>query len=186
MFNLLLGFLFSHPVRADVGVRPILPGGSNIQPEGETPIQMVDEVITMDIRLATEGDNDIIQLNPEAYGLQFQPLWYNYVSEVKANFTMNNPTTEDVNLTAWFPLASALESIAWNELNPDEIVPRIASFQVMVAGKPIEFATSELPNPKGVIDLHCRGRVSRLRSQRKGNGHPGQLPSTTADFRERQ
>jgi hypothetical protein len=149
MFSLLLGLLISHPVRADVGVRPILPGGSNIQPEGETPIQMVDEVITMDIRPATEGDNNIIQLNPDAYGLQFQPLWYNYVSEVQANFTMNNPTTEDVNLTAWFPLASALESVAWNELNPDEIVPRIAGFQVMVAGKTIEFATSELPNPKG-------------------------------------
>jgi len=148
MLNILLGLLISNPVRADVGVRPILPGGSNIQPEDETPIQMADEVIMMDVRPATEADNAIIQLNPEAYGLQFQPLWYNYISEVQANFTMNNPTTEDVSLTAWFPLASALENLSW-EINPDETVPRIASFHVLVAGKPIEYAVSELPNPKG-------------------------------------
>src|SRR4030043_2408923 len=90
VFYIFLGLLFSTPVKADVGVRPILPGGSNIQPEDETPIQMADEIIMMDVRPATEADNAIIQLNPEAYGLQFQPLWYNYISEVQANFTMNN------------------------------------------------------------------------------------------------
>src|SRR4030043_751983 len=109
VFYIFLGLLFSTPVKADVGGRPILPGGSNIQPEDETPIQMADEVVTMNIRPATEADNAIIQLNPEAYGLQFQPKWYAYVAEVRADFTMNNPTSEDVSLTAWFPLASALE-----------------------------------------------------------------------------
>jgi hypothetical protein len=144
----ILSLLIPSPVQADVGVRPILPGGSNIQPEDETPIQMADEVITMNIRPANEADNAILQLNPDAYGLQFQPLWYSYISEVKADFTMNNPTTEDVSLTAWFPLASALENVNW-EINPDEIVPRIASFQVSVDGNPIDYAVSELPNPKG-------------------------------------
>ena len=135
-------------VQADVGVRPILPGGSNIQPEAETPIQMASELVTMNVRLATQGDNSSIQLNPEAYGLQIHPIWYPVVSEVQAVFTMTNPTSDDVSLTAWFPLASALETVNW-ELNPDEIVPRIASFQVVVDGNPIDYTVTELPNPKG-------------------------------------
>jgi hypothetical protein len=61
---------------------------------------------------------------------------------------MRNPTDQDVSLTAWFPLASALNTVSW-ELNPDEIVPRIASFQVSVDGSPVEFTVSELPNPQG-------------------------------------
>ncbi len=145
---ILFGLLIPSPVQADVGVRPILPGGSNIQPEGETPIQMSAEIVTMNVRSATEADNVIIQLNPEAYGLQFQPVWYAFVAEVQADFTMHNPTSDGVSLTAWFPLASALESVSW-ELNPDEIVPRIASFHVAVDGDPIDYSVSELPNPKG-------------------------------------
>ncbi len=139
----------SSPALADVGVRPILPGGSSLHPDDETPIQMLDEVVTMDVRSATEADNTIIQLNPEAYGLQFQPVWYSYISEVQADFTMHNPTSEPVSLTAWFPLASALENVSW-EINPDEIVPRIASFKVVVDGIPVDYAVSDLPNPKGV------------------------------------
>jgi hypothetical protein len=146
--SILLGLNIISPILADVGVRPILPGGSNIQPEAETPIRMADEVVTMNIRLATEADNTIIQLNPEAYGLQFQPIWYPVVAEVQADFTMSNPTTDDASLTTWFPLASALENVSW-EINPDEIVPRIASFHVLVEGNPIDYAVSELPNPKG-------------------------------------
>jgi len=137
------------PALADVGVRPILPGGSSLHPDDETPIQMLDEVVTMDVRSAIEADNTIIQLNPEAYGLQFQPVWYSYISEVQADFTMHNPTSEPVSLTAWFPLASALENVSW-EINPDEIVPHIASFKVVVDGIPVDYAVSDLPNPKGV------------------------------------
>jgi hypothetical protein len=145
---ILLGLLISSPVQADVGVQPILPGGSDIKPEGETPIQMTEEVVTMNVRPATEADNTIIQLNPAAYGLQFEPVWYPMVAEVQAVFTMTNPTTDNVSLTAWFPLASALESVSW-EINPDEIVPRIASFHVAVDGNPIDYSVKELPNPKG-------------------------------------
>ncbi len=102
----------------------------------------------MNVRPATEADNSIIQLNPDAYGLQFQPIWYSYIADVQADFTMRNPTSEAVNLIAWFPLASALENVSW-EINPDETVPRIASFKVLVDGNPIDYTVSELPNPKG-------------------------------------
>ncbi len=145
-----IGLSFKLPglATADVGVHPILPGGSSIEPQQETPVQMADEVVTMDVRQATAADNTAIQLNPAAYGLQFQPVWYPLVAQVQADFTMHNPTTSTIDLTTWFPLASAMESVNW-ELNPDEIVPRIASFQVMVDGIPLEYATSELPNPQG-------------------------------------
>jgi hypothetical protein len=148
LVGIILTLLLTTPALADVGVRPILPGGSSLQPEAETPIQMADEVVTMNIRPATEADNAIIQLNPDAYGLQFQPIWYSYIAEVQADFTMRNPTSEAVNLIAWFPLASALENLSW-EINPDETVPRIASFKVAVDGNPIDYTVSELPNPKG-------------------------------------
>lgn len=148
LVGILLLLLIPLPAQADVGVHPVLPGGSNIQPEGDTPIQMAAEVVTMNVRLATEADNDILQLNPEAYGLQFQPIWYPVVAEVSAVFTMTNPTSDEISLTAWFPLASSLDSVSW-ELNPDEIVPRIASFQVAVDGTPLEYTVIELPNPKG-------------------------------------
>lgn len=145
---IVLGLLVLSPASADVGVHPILPGGSSLQPQEETPIQMAAEVVEMTVRPATEADNATIQLNPEAYGLQFQPVWYPAVAEVTADFTMRNPTHDALSLTAWFPLASALETVGW-ELNPDEIVPRIASFQVAVNGSPVDYAVSELPNPKG-------------------------------------
>src|SRR4030042_1671258 len=51
-------------------------------------------------------------------------------------------------MTAWFPLASVLEIVDW-ELYPNEIVPRIDNFQVSVDGNPVDYAVSELPNPKG-------------------------------------
>jgi hypothetical protein len=131
-----------------VGVRPILPGGSNIGPEDETPIQMAAETIEMTVRPATETDNAVITLNPRAYGLDNLPIWYSAIAEVQAGFNMLNPSDGDVSMTVWFPLASALENISW-ELNPDEIVPRIENFQVNVAGSPLEFTVEELPNPKG-------------------------------------
>jgi hypothetical protein len=143
-----VSLLVSSPVRADVGVQPILPGGSSIQPEEETPIQMAAERVKMTVRPATEADNAVIQLNPDAYGLQFQPVWFQAMADVEADFAMKNPTTETVSMTAWFPLASALENVGW-ELNPDEIVPRIESFQVMAGGDSVDYTVSELPNPKG-------------------------------------
>ncbi len=148
LVSLLLGLTLPTPANADVGVHPILPGGSNIEPEGDTPIQMAAEVVTMNVRLATAADNAILQLNPEAYELQFQPVWYPMVAEVQADFTMNNPTAGDISLTTWFPLASSMQSVSW-EINPDEIVPRIASFTVQVDGSPLDYATIELANPRG-------------------------------------
>lgn len=150
--GLLFGLLDPSPVRADIGVQPIFPGGSNIQPEAQTPIQMASELVTITVRQATAADNDILQLNPDAYGLQFQTIWYSYIAEVSAAFTMHNPTTQTISLTTWFPLASTLQSLSW-ELNPDEIVPRIASFQVVVDGATLNYTSSELPNPKGADRL---------------------------------
>ena len=113
----------SSQVRADMGVQPILPGGSDIKPEDETPIQMAAETVVMTVREATEADNASVQLNPAAYGLDPSSAWYPAVAEVQADFTMKNPTDGAVSMTAWFPLASALEIFSW-ELNPDEIVPQ--------------------------------------------------------------
>lgn len=143
-----LGLLVAAPVQADMGVHPILPGGSSLKPEDETPIQMAAETVVMTVRPATAADNAVVQLNPQAYGLLPDTVWYPAIAEVQADFTMRNPTSEAVSLTAWFPLASTLEQVGW-ELNPEEIVPRIASFQVTADGNPVDYTTSELPNPKG-------------------------------------
>ena len=134
-------------VRADVGVQPVLPGGSDLKPGEETPIQMAAEVVTMNVRAATQADNAIVALNPKAYGYADNP-WFRGVAEVEAVFTMRNPTTDTISLTAWFPLASALENADWN-FNPDETVPRIVGFTASANGVPLEITTSELPNPKG-------------------------------------
>jgi hypothetical protein len=146
--GIVLGALVSSPVRADVGVHPVLPGGSSLKPDDETPVEMAAETVVMNVRSATEADNAAIKLNPEAYGLQFQPVWFPFVAEVQADFSMLNPTKEAVSMTVWFPLASALKNVGW-ELNPDEIVPRIASFQVEADGKAVDYAVSELLNLQG-------------------------------------
>ena len=140
--------LAATPVRADVGVRPVLPGGSSVQPGEETPIQMAAEVVTMTMRQATEADNALVALNPDSYGFNIKPVWYEAVSEVDADFTMRNPTSDEVNLTTWFPLASALQNNDWN-FNPGEIVPYLESFQVSVNGNLLDVEVTELPNPKG-------------------------------------
>jgi hypothetical protein len=146
--GIVLVLLSPAPVHADVGVQPVLPGGSNIEPEGQIPIQMSSELVTMNVRSATETDNTIIHLNPQTYGIQYKPIWYSAVAEVTAEFTMTNPTSDSVSLTAWFPLASALDSVSW-QLNPDESPPYIASFHVTVDGNSLDYSVSELPNPKG-------------------------------------
>jgi Domain of unknown function (DUF4424) len=148
LLSITISLLIFWSARADVGVRPVLPGGSNIQPEVDTPIQMASEVVEMSVRAATAADNALIQLNPQSYGLDVRSIWYPAVAEVQADFTMRNPTDEEVSMPVWFPLASSLGTISW-ELNPDEIVPRIESFEVSVDGNPIEYTVSELPNPKG-------------------------------------
>jgi hypothetical protein len=141
-------WMLSISARADVGVRPILPGGSSLKPEEVTPIEMAAETVVFNVRSATPADNATLQLNPQAYGLDPSYAWFPAVAEVQADFTMKNPTNETVSMTAWFPLASALGNLGW-ELNPDEIVPRIQSFQVSVGGDPVDYAVSELPNPQG-------------------------------------
>ena len=61
---------------------------------------------------------------------------------------MQNPTGETVSLTAWFPLACALENIPWEEQS-EESAPHIASFQLVVDGTSVDYDTHEQPNPKG-------------------------------------
>ena len=149
---LLLGLLAPLPVLADMGVQPILPGGSNIKPEEETPIQMAAEKVVLNVRPVTEADDTVVRRNPEEYGLPWSPYspdMYPAVADVLADFTMVNPTNEAVSMTAWFPLASALENAAWEEHTADEVVPRIERFQAIMDGKPLEYSVSELPNPKG-------------------------------------
>ena len=148
--GILFGILVATPARADVGVQPILPDGSNIQPKEETPIQISAEKVVFNVRQATEWDRAAIKFNPMAYELQnpLIPIWQLSVAEVTAVFTMTNPTSEAVSMIAWFPLASALENDEW-ENHIGEVAPRIESFQVAVDGKPLDYSVSELPNPKG-------------------------------------
>jgi len=140
------------PALADMGVQPILPGGSNIQPEGETLIRMASEKVVLNVRPATEMDDIVVTRNPAEYGLtgsfDGSPGMYPAVADVLADFTMVNPANEIARMIAWFPMASALETEEWN-LNPGEVVPRIERFQVIMDGKPLEYNVSELPNPKG-------------------------------------
>jgi hypothetical protein len=147
-----LALLVPQSVMADMGVQPILPGGSNIQPEGVTPIQMASEKVVLNVRPATEMDDTVITRNPEEYGqsgsFDGSPGMYPAMADVLADFTMVNPTDEELSMTAWFPLASALETEEWN-LNPGEVVPSIERFQVIMDGKPLEYTVHELPNPAG-------------------------------------
>jgi len=152
MVSLSLSLPVPSPAWADMGVQPILPGGSSIQPGEETPIQMSTEKVVLNVRPATEADDKVVARNPAEYGLSGSfngsPGMYPAIADVLADFTMVNPTNEAVSMTAWFPLASALETEEWN-LNPGEVVPRIVRFQVLMDGKPLQYEVSELPNPKG-------------------------------------
>jgi hypothetical protein len=143
------------PARADVGVQPILPGGSNIKPEDQTPIQMVAESVVMTVRQGTDGDNAAVKLQPGDDGLfpiqvqePFYPIIYKAVVELNADFAMMNPTGNALDLVVWFPLASTLEDARWEE-HIGENAPRVENFQVAVNGKPLEYAVVELPNPQG-------------------------------------
>src|SRR4030067_3046616 len=122
------------PSLADMGVQPTLPGGSNIQPEDETPIQMASEKVVLNVRPTTEMDDFVVTRNPAEYGLSGSfdgsPGMYPAVADVLADFTMVNPTNKIVSMTAWFPMASALETEEWN-LEPSEVVPGIERFPVV-------------------------------------------------------
>jgi len=137
------------PTQADVGVQPILPGGSSIKPGEESPIQMAAELVNIKVRRATEADNALVKLNAKYYGYDFVDVWFKGIAEVEADFTMHNPTSEAVSQIVWFPLASALDKAYWSGDRPGEIVPRLESFQVRVDGNPVDYTSSELPNPKG-------------------------------------
>ena len=140
--------LVPSPVRANMGVQPILPGGSNIKPEGKTPIQMTAEKVVLTVHQTADVDNG----NPQLGGLEYYPYFpvlYQAVADVTADFTMTNPTNEAVSMMAWFPLASALENAEWENFPADEIVSRIESFQVAAGGKPLAYSVSDLPNPQG-------------------------------------
>jgi hypothetical protein len=100
LVGLLLGLLQVVPSRGDVGVQPILPVGSNIEPEGETPIQMAAETVVMNVRPATEAGNALIQLNPKAYGFDPSSPLFAAIAEVQADFTMKNPTNDAVSMTS--------------------------------------------------------------------------------------
>ncbi len=117
-------------------------------PGEETPIQMTSEVVKMTVRPATEADNTLVALTPNLYGFQYNPVWFPAVAEVEADFTMTNPTGKTVSVTAWFPLASTLETNEWS-LYDDEIPPRIDSFLASIDGVPADWTLSDRPNPKG-------------------------------------
>ncbi len=154
--GLLFGLESPMPVHADVGVRPILPGGSNIQPDEQTPIQMASELVTITVRQATSTDNDILLLNPEAYGLQFQDVWFSYVAEVSADFTMHNPTAQTVGLLPGFPWPPACKVSAGSSTQT-RLYPASPAFRWMW----MELHLTTLPMScliqKEWIDLPCPG-----------------------------
>ena len=75
------------------------------------------------------------------------PILYKAVVDVTADFTLSNPTGEVMSMTVWFPLASALENVRWEEHIGR--APRIENFQVVVNGKPLDYRVTDLPNPQG-------------------------------------
>lgn len=151
---LLFGLMVVSTARADVGVQPILPGGSNISPQDETPIQMEAEKVVMTVRQGTDAENAAILLNPGDLLLPillqepFYPILYKAVVDVTAEFTMTNPTNDEVSMTVWFPLASALEDARWDE-HVGEVAPRVENFQARLDEEPLEYTVVELPNPQG-------------------------------------
>jgi len=149
----LIALLLPSSVRADVGVGPILPSGSSIKPQGETRIQMAAEKVVITLRQGTDAENAAFKLNVEDQGYPglpspYFPIVYLAVAEVNADFSMLNPTSEDVPMTVWFPMASLLEDANWEDHIGEE-APRIEDLQVAVDGKPLDYDVIELPNPQG-------------------------------------
>lgn len=150
---LLIALLLPSRVRADVGVGPILPGGSSIMPEDATPIQMAAEKVVMTVRQGTDAEDAAFKLNVEDQGYPglpspYFPIVYLAVTEVDADFSMLNPTNDTLPMTVWFPMASVLEDVNWED-HIGEVAPRIEGLQVAVEGNPLEYDVTELPNPQG-------------------------------------
>jgi hypothetical protein len=146
---IVLILLIASSVQADVGVQPILPDGSNIQPGAETPIQMSAEKVEFFVRQATEWDRAAIKFNAPAYGFDTRvPVWTFSVAEVIADFSMLNPTRLLVSMPVWFPMATTLRDDDWTG-HVGEVVPRIENFQVIVDGEQLVYDVSELSNPQG-------------------------------------
>jgi len=146
--SILIGCLWVLPSKADVGNQPILPDGSSVKPEGQTPIIMQAERVTLKVRKATEADNAVVNFDSQMYGFDNSLVWFPAIAEVEAGFTMKNPTSESVSMTVWFPLASSLEDARWED-HPGEVVPTIKRFQVIVDGERVDYKVSEFPNPHG-------------------------------------
>jgi hypothetical protein len=143
LLSFLTILLTTAPAQAG-GPQWAMPGGSSILPGEETPIHLLAEIVGMNIRAATEADNQLIKLSQR--GFPSNLTWFSAVAEVESDFTLKNPTNEPVNVTAWFPLASTLENINWDTISD---VPYIDTLQVHVDGESIEYNVSDLPNPKG-------------------------------------
>lgn len=144
---IIFSMLAPFPVQAGAK-QPLLPGGSSLKPGEATLIQMASQVVTINIRQALETDNILVNLSPNLYPLQHNPIWFPAIAEVEADFAMKNPTSKAISLTVWFPLASALGTNEW-KMDSAEIVPSIARFQASVNGQRVNHTVSELPNPKG-------------------------------------
>lgn len=123
--------------RADVGPVPIVPPGTTLQSTEQTPVQMLSETVQMDVRLATESDAALLSVHPDGipYGIEWLPA----VADVQANFTMYNPTQQDIELTTWFPLAGTLDDSG--------LQGQIGAIRVSVDGNEIGTSQVELPNP---------------------------------------
>ncbi len=145
LLGVILAYTAPLPAQADLAVEPILPGGSNLAPGEQTPIEMSLEVVRIDVRQATDADNEIIQSNPFAPEMQYSQPSYPVVAEVSAVFTMTNPTTEDIRLNTWFPLSSTLDSIYW-WTGSAQSVPAIADFHVSVSGSELNYIFTRLPS----------------------------------------
>jgi len=158
LLSIISALLIPSPVQADIGIQPILPGGNSIIPDGESPIHMAVEKVVMTVRQGTDADHAAIELKPGDLGDNivfpmgianpFFPTLYMAVADVSADFTMRNPTNEEVSMTVWFPLASTLEKARWEE-HIGESAPHVENFKVTIDGNPQDLSVIELPNPQG-------------------------------------
>ena len=131
--------------------QPIFPGSSSIRPGEETPIQMISQVVTMNVRQATEADDSLVKFDMKSYN-PLVPIRFPAIAEVEADFLLQNPTSEDVQMDVWFPLAYALENVS-SILTLDQDTPQMENLKVIVDGKPVEYTVREMPNPNGADKL---------------------------------
>lgn len=138
------------PLKADVGVYPVFPIGSDIAPGAEkieTPIQMTYEIVTITVRDFQEADRVFFRFFPDQFDdgrVQYEAETVEVygMAEVEADFVMLNPTDQGIAMTVWFPLSSLVRS-GWD----DKILPRIEGFKASVEGIPVNHQTVLLPSP---------------------------------------